>query len=50
MLTIGVTAGPLNHALDVARHLVLPAITLSLFYWRPTRLMRASMLEVSRVD
>jgi peptide/nickel transport system permease protein len=51
MYTIGATAGPLSHALDVARHLVLPAITLSLFYMATyARLMRASMLEVSRVD
>jgi peptide/nickel transport system permease protein len=51
MYTIGATAGPLSHALDVARHLVLPVITLSLFYMATyARLMRASMLEVSRVD
>ena len=34
---------------DIARHLVLPALTLSLFYMALyTRLMRASMLEQSR--
>jgi peptide/nickel transport system permease protein len=51
MYTIGATAGPFGYALDVVRHLVLPAITLSLFYMATyARLMRASMLEVSRVD
>ncbi len=51
MYTIGATAGPLGHALDIARHLVLPVIPLSLFYMATyARLMRASMLEVSRVD
>lgn len=51
MYTIGATTGPFGYALDVARHLVLPAITLSLFYMATyARLMRASMLEVSRVD
>ncbi|MFM7532208.1 MAG: ABC transporter permease [Rubrivivax sp.] len=44
-----VTAGRegLAHALDVARHLVLPALTLALFYLAVyTRVMRSSMLEV----
>jgi len=42
---------PLEHALDVLRHLVLPATTLSLFYMATyTRLMRASMLEVLGMD
>jgi len=51
MYTIGASDRPLSHALDVLRHLVLPATTLSLFYMATyTRLMRASMLEVSRVD
>lgn len=36
---------------DIARHLVLPALTLSLFYLALyTRLMRASMLEQSGMD
>ncbi len=36
---------------DIARHLVLPAVTLSLFYLALyTRLMRASMLEQSGMD
>ena len=39
------------HALDVARHLILPAMTLALFYVALyTRLMRASMLEVYTLD
>lgn len=39
------------YALDVARHLVLPALTLGLFYLAIyTRLMRASMLEVYGQD
>jgi peptide/nickel transport system permease protein len=39
------------HALDVARHLVLPVATMALFYVAIyTRLMRASMLEVSSLD
>ncbi len=37
--------------LDVARHLVLPSITLALFYMATyTRLMRASMLEIYNMD
>ncbi len=36
---------------DVARHLVLPAVTLGLFYMAVyTRLMRATMVEVRRQD
>jgi peptide/nickel transport system permease protein len=38
-------------ALDVARHLVLPAITLGLFYFASFfRLVRASMLDVAQAD
>jgi peptide/nickel transport system permease protein len=40
-----------NRVLDIAHHLVLPAITLSLFYLAVyTRLMRASMLEQAGMD
>jgi peptide/nickel transport system permease protein len=40
-----------RHVLDVAHHIVLPAVTLSLFYFAVyTRLMRASMLEVFGMD
>ncbi|MCY1256912.1 Dipeptide transport system permease protein DppB [compost metagenome] len=39
------------YALDVARHLVLPAVTLGLFYMAVyVRLMRASMIDVRRQD
>jgi peptide/nickel transport system permease protein len=39
------------HIVDVARHLVLPAVTLGLFYMAVyTRLMRATMVEVKRQD
>lgn len=41
----------LAHALDFAHHLVLPVITMALFYVAIyTRLMRASMLEVYSLD
>ena len=46
---IDVTAGltGLAYAMDVARHLVLPSITMALFYLAVyTRVMRSSMLEV----
>lgn len=39
------------HVLDVARHLVLPAVTLGLFYMAVyVRLTRASLIEVQRQD
>jgi peptide/nickel transport system permease protein len=42
--------GP-QRIVDIARHLVLPAVTLSLFYLALyTRLMRAAMLEQSDMD
>lgn len=51
MRTIGVELGPLVSALDVARHLVLPATTLGLFYVAVyTRLMRTSMLDILTLD
>lgn len=51
MMRIGSGAGGLALALDVARHLVLPAATLGLFYLAIyARLMRASMLEVLSLD
>ncbi|MBX3589468.1 MAG: ABC transporter permease [Burkholderiaceae bacterium] len=51
MSTVGLDATGLAYALDVAYHLVLPAITLSFFYMALyTRLMRASMLETLRLD
>lgn len=43
--------GPVEYALDVARHLILPAITLSAIYMAVyTRLMRSSLIEVSHED
>ncbi|MGE8686094.1 MAG: ABC transporter permease [Achromobacter sp.] len=49
--TIGSAATGLAHALDVARHLVLPTLALAGFYVAIfARLTRASMLEVSRQD
>lgn len=51
MMTIGPAFTTLGRALDVAHHLVLPAISLALFYAAIyTRLMRASLLEVSTQD
>jgi peptide/nickel transport system permease protein len=48
MVTIaGQETGFVRHILDILRHLVLPALTLALFYVAVyTRLMRASMLEI----
>ena len=47
MVTIAAAQTALSYALDVLRHLLLPALTLALFYVAVyTRLMRASMLEV----
>ena len=49
--TIGAGYTGLAHVLDVARHLVLPASTLGLFFMAIyMRMTRASMLEVSRLD
>ncbi|QGZ65464.1 ABC transporter permease [Paraburkholderia acidisoli] len=56
MTTIGADygaglAGYWHASLDVGRHLVLPAVTLGLFYAATyARVMRASMLEVHRLD
>jgi peptide/nickel transport system permease protein len=51
MSTIGADFGPLGATLDVAKHLLMPALTLSLFYISTyTRLMRASMLEIFGMD
>ena len=52
MTTIGAEdAGPLAHAFDVARHLILPAGTLSLFFTAMyARLTRAAMLDVAKLD
>jgi peptide/nickel transport system permease protein len=51
MMTIGAGYTGWDHVVDVARHLVLPAVTLGLFYMAVyTRLTRASMLEVRDMD
>lgn len=51
MQTIAGPDGGLGLVADIARHLVLPALSLGLFYAAIyTRVMRASMLEVARMD
>lgn len=51
MSTIGTAGNGLDHVLDVLRHLVLPAITMALFYLALyTRVMRTSMLEVFSLE
>ena len=51
MTTIGAFYEGWDLVLDVARHMVLPVLTLSLFYMAAyTRLMRASMLEQAGMD
>jgi peptide/nickel transport system permease protein len=51
METVGAGYGGLAHMLDVVRHMVLPVVTLSLFYMAfYARLMRASMLEIFGQD
>jgi peptide/nickel transport system permease protein len=51
IMTIGSSGNILTMSLDVARHLVMPAIALALFYTAIyTRLVRASMLEVYGLD
>ena len=51
METVGANYTGLAHMLDVGRHMILPVVTLSLFYMAYyARLMRASMLEVFGQD
>ncbi|UFS76232.1 ABC transporter permease [Tardiphaga sp. 37S4] len=51
MRTIGVDESAFGAVLDVMHHLVLPATALGLFYAATfARVMRASMLEVARLD
>jgi peptide/nickel transport system permease protein len=51
MATIGAEMSAPARVLDIGRHLVLPALTLGLFYVAVyARLMRASMLEVYSFD
>jgi peptide/nickel transport system permease protein len=49
--TVGANLTGLAHAVDVAKHLIMPAMTLGLFFMATyTRMTRASMLEVKRLD
>lgn len=51
LMTIGANLSGWGRAADIASHLALPAITLALFYVAIyTRLMRASMLDVLKLD
>ncbi|MGA0614371.1 ABC transporter permease [Paracoccus sp. KR1-242] len=51
MIDVVKVGGPLTRALDIAHHLVLPALTLGLVYLAQySRLTRASMLEVLGAD
>ncbi len=51
MATIGGSASGIAAVLDVARHMVMPVLALSLFYVALyARIMRAAMLEVLRLD
>ena len=51
MATLGAPQRGIAHIMDVARHLVLPGITLGLFYLAVyTRLTRAAMIEVAAQD
>jgi peptide/nickel transport system permease protein len=51
MMTIATEMDPGARTLDIARHLVLPTVTLGLFYLAVyARLMRAAMLEVYTYD
>jgi peptide/nickel transport system permease protein len=51
MRNIGVEENAIGAVLDVMHHLVLPATALGLFYAATfARVMRASMLEVARLD
>ncbi|MDI4231287.1 ABC transporter permease [Bradyrhizobium sp. Arg237L] len=49
--TVGANYTGFAHVLDVAAHLILPATTIGLFFMATyTRMTRASMLEVKRLD
>lgn len=49
--TVGANYTGFAHVLDVAAHLVMPALTIGLFFMATyTRMTRASMLEVKRLD
>jgi peptide/nickel transport system permease protein len=49
--TIGANYTGMAHILDVGAHLIMPAMTIGLFFMATyTRMTRASMLEVNRLD
>jgi peptide/nickel transport system permease protein len=49
--TVGANYTGLAHVLDVGAHLIMPAATIGLFFMATyTRMTRASMLEVQRLD
>jgi len=49
--TVGANLSGFAHVVDVAAHLAMPAMTLGLFFMATyTRMTRASMLEVQRLD
>ena len=49
--TVGANYTGFAHVVDVAKHLIMPAMTLGLFFMATyTRMTRASMLEVKRLD
>ncbi|PWC19503.1 ABC transporter permease [Brenneria corticis] len=51
MKTIGMQGGIAAQWIDVMRHLILPALTLTVFYLAIfTRLVRSSVIEVSELD
>jgi peptide/nickel transport system permease protein len=50
-VTVGADLHGLDRALDIGRHLVMPALTLALFYMAVyARMTRASMLDVAQMD
>ena len=49
--TVGTNYTGFAHILDVGAHLIMPATTIGLFFMATyTRMTRASMLEVKRLD
>jgi peptide/nickel transport system permease protein len=49
--TVGANYKGVSHVLDVGAHLIMPAATIGLFFMATyTRMTRASMLEVKRLD
>jgi peptide/nickel transport system permease protein len=49
--TVGANYTGIDHALDIGAHLIMPAMTIGLFFMATyTRMTRAAMLEVKRLD